>query len=149
MKKDKICIYCYKPTTEYHHCDVCHNCKAVMKNSDASEKEFFEEIRACINSINSYLVSIHETLYEIDCKNHKKGQLTPEDQKIYDFCMAFQLCKSDLEYKLSNSIRIDDRGFRKNIYTLLELSNEFPHLFSPRVSRIVDLTRALYVDITD
>ena len=43
MKKDKICIFCYEPTTEYHHCVVCHNCKAVMKYSETSEKEFFEE----------------------------------------------------------------------------------------------------------
>ena len=100
-----------------------------MKNSDASEKEFFKEIRACINSINSYLESIHETLYEIDCKNHKKGQLTPEDQKIYDFCKAFLSCKAELVYKMSGPIRIDDRGFRENIYMLLELSTEFPQIF--------------------
>lgn len=129
MKKDKICIFCYKPTTEYRHCDVCHNCKAVMKYSDTSEKEFFEEIKACINSIQSHIDSIHETLFEIKCKDCKQEQLTPEEQKINDFCIAFQSCKVDLEHKLSRPIRIDNRGFRENIYTLLELSAEFPQIF--------------------
>ena len=129
LRIDEGCIFCNKPTTKHHNCDVCHDCKAVMRSPSTSEEDFFAEIKACINSIQSFLENNRETLYMIDSKHLNQEYLTPEEQKITDFCMAFQLCKVDLEHKLSRPIRIDDRGFRKNIYTLLELSDEFPQIF--------------------
>lgn len=129
LRIDEGCIFCNKLTTKYHNCDVCHDCKVVMRSPSTSEEDFFAEIKACINSIQSFLENNRETLYMIDSKHLNQEYLTPEEQKIYNFCDSFQSCRSDLVPKLSRQIRIDNRGLRKNIYTLLELSAEFPHIF--------------------
>mgnify|MGYP004552330879 CR=1 FL=1 len=128
METDYNCIYCNQPTSLLYNCRLCNSCKSVMNFSLDTDK-LFDEIKKCLNSIQKHIDIISSDLYKIENKYINNEHLSPEEQRIFDFCSRFQYCKNELNYMISDNADPRDKRFKENLYILLKLSNDFSDIF--------------------
>lgn len=122
------CIFCYKETVKKGKCYVCEKCKTIVLTK--SFDDMVKELKAGIDSIQSYIDSINDPYLHGIMQKHSNGeQLSKDELEKLSFAKEFQSCRLVLDTFMRDGVQTDDITYRQNMYKLLELGLNFKKVF--------------------